>query len=225
MSVEVEGMQASQRGASSARMALYVALGDSFSAGSGCKPGEEWPARLAAALRRGNPRLGFRNLATHGASSDDVLEQLPEALELEPGLVTVVCGTNDVLNSTRPDHVRYARNLALVFDRLQRSNPEVRIATATAPESWGFLELGPRTRARVEVGIRRLNAITRNVAAIHRVACLDVAEHGGLGDRANFAADGLHPSPLGHASAADAFGELVRQRYQIEPNANDGGRG
>ena len=200
----------------SAELSLYVAIGDSFSTGTGCPRGEAWPDRLAAALRRRHRRLRFRNLAEHGATSSEVLEQLPEALQLEPDLITLVCGPNDVLRSTRPDPDGYGRRLASAFERLRRANPDVRIATATAPVRWDFLDLGPRTRARVERGLARLNEATRRVAATHGVACLDVAVAPGLGDPANFAADGLHPSALGHARAAAGFVELVQQSFAIE---------
>ena len=199
-----------------AELRLYVAIGDSFTAGTGCAHGEAWPDRLAAKLRRRHRRLALRNLASHGATSAAVLDQLPEALQLEPDLVTVVCGPNDVLRSTRPDHEGYARRLTTIFVRLRDANPDVRIATATAPDRWDFLELGPRTRARVESGIERLNAATRSVAARHGVACLDVAAHPGLHDPENFAADGLHPSPLGHARAAAGFSFLLRNHFEVE---------
>jgi lysophospholipase L1-like esterase len=74
---------------SAERIATFVAMGDSFTAGTGALPGEAWPERLAAGL---GPRVQLHNLAVHGAMSADVLVQLPEALDLEPELVTVVCG-------------------------------------------------------------------------------------------------------------------------------------
>ena len=55
------------------------------------------------------PDFVYRNLAVDGATSADVLDQLGEALQLEPDLVTVVCGANDVLFSVRPDLDAYAR--------------------------------------------------------------------------------------------------------------------
>ena len=39
------------------QLSLYVAIGDSFTAGTGCAAGEAWPERLAAALRARNPSL------------------------------------------------------------------------------------------------------------------------------------------------------------------------
>lgn len=202
-----------------AELSLYVAVGDSFTAGTGCEPGESWAERLAAGLRRRNPSLAFRNLAVQGATSEEVLEQLPEAVELEPDLVTVVCGANDVLLKTRPDIPAYARRLASIISRLRGANPGVRVVTATAPERWDFLELRPRTRRRVEHGIERLNRATRTVAGSYGVPCLDVASHPGLSVVENFAPDGLHPSALGHARAARGFAALLADELGIDVHA------
>lgn len=187
----------------------YAALGDSFTAGTGCAPGESWADRLAARLGAGRPEFAYRNLAVEGATSADVLGQLGPALQLEPDLVTVVCGANDVLLRVRPDPHAYSRRLAGIVRRLREALPAVVIATATAPERWDFLELGPRTRRRVEGGIARFNAATRTVAEAHNLPCLEVAGHPGLADAENFIADGLHPSPLGHERAAVGFGRLL----------------
>lgn len=191
------------------RIRSYAALGDSFTAGTGCPPAERWPDRLASRLRGTNPEFVYRNLASEGATSADVLDQLGVALQLEPDLVTVVCGTNDVLLSVRPDVPRYARRLAGIFARLRTTVPGARVATATAPEAWHFLDLGPRTRDRVERGITELNQATREVAMTHGVPFLDVAHHPGLAEGENFCADGLHPSVLGHAKAAAGFERLL----------------
>jgi lysophospholipase L1-like esterase len=191
------------------RLSLYVALGDSFTAGTGCAPGEAWPERLAAALRERSPSLELRNLAVEGATSSEVLEQLPAALELEPDLVTVVCGANDVLRSTRPDPRLYGANLAMIIMRLQEALPGVRVVTATSPERWDFIDMGPRTRRRVERGISDVNRATREIAVALDVPCLEVSRDPGLADQRNFNADGLHPSPLGHRRAAEAFTQLI----------------
>ena len=183
----------------------YAALGDSFTAGTGCRPGERWADRLAASLGTGAPGFTYRNLAVEGASSTEVLDQLGPALQMEPDLVTVVCGVHDVLFSVRPDPARYARNLAGIVRRLRAALPAVRIATATAPEQWSFLELGPRTQARLERGTARFNAVTRTIAETHGLDLLEVADHPGLGEPANFVSDGLHPSADGHRQAAAGF--------------------
>ena len=78
----------------------YVALGDSFTAGLDPSGECRWADEVARAL----PGTQYANLASIGATSQDVEQfQLPEALALEPDLVTLVCGANDVLESVRPD--------------------------------------------------------------------------------------------------------------------------
>ena len=200
-------------------VSCYVALGDSFTAGTGSPEGLGWSHRIADGLRRRNAAFVYRNLAEDGATSADVLEQLGHALQLEADLVTVICGANDVLRSTRPDPSVYSRRLSEIFERLHHAGPRMIVVTATSPARWDFVSLGPRTRARVEAGMRDVNDVTRKVAVEHCVPCLDVADHPGLRDRDNFATDGLHPSIRGHARAARAFALLLRDGYGI-PIAN-----
>jgi lysophospholipase L1-like esterase len=197
------------------RVSCFVALGDSFTAGTGSPEGLGWADRIAKSLRGRHPGFVYRNLADDGATSADVLGQLGEGLQLEPDLVTVICGANDVLRSTRPDGSLYARRLTTIFERIKDAGSRVIVITATSPERWDFVPLGPRTRARVEGGMRKFNDVTRRVAEAHRVPCLDVADHPGLRDRDNFANDGLHPSISGHARAATAFAGLLRDGYRI----------
>ena len=115
------------------------------------RPGERWADRLAAGAARGHPALGYHNLAVDGATSADVLEQVGGRSQLEPDLVTVICGANDVLRSVRPDVDGYARAArgdprrpARAAAAGARSSPRPR------PRAGDFLELRPRTQARVE---------------------------------------------------------------------------
>jgi lysophospholipase L1-like esterase len=208
----------------SERLALYVALGDSFTAGTGAADGRAWPELLADRLRGRHPSLDLRNLAVEGATSDEVAEQVSEAIELEPDLVTVVCGANDVLRSTRPDPDRYAANLAVILGRLRVALPGVRIATATSPEGWDFLPVGPRTRRRIEAGVKECNEVTRGLSGLLGVPCLEVAGHPGLSNSENFSDDGLHPSTLGHTRAAEGFAALLADRLGLETGDTGGER-
>jgi lysophospholipase L1-like esterase len=198
-------------------VSTYVALGDSFTAGRESIEAERWADRLAAGLRAVNPALTYRNLAVDGASSAEVLEQLPEAIALQPDLVTVICGANDVLLTSRPDVEGYERRLSEILGRLRAELPDgAAILTATAPESWHFMDLRPRTKARLVKALSDLNSVTKAVAARHRVPCLDVAGHPGLTDRANFSADGLHPSSIGHERAVEEISLSLRAHFGIQ---------
>jgi phosphatidylinositol alpha 1,6-mannosyltransferase len=189
---------------------MYVALGDSFTAG--VEPGQpRWPDELAR-------QLGGRyvNLAEVGATSEQVeREQLERALELAPDVVTIVCGANDVLFSTRPDADEYEARLVRMFVRLKHELPDAELITATYPDISRFADLRPRTRARVEDGMRRFNAAVRGVARRYDVLLMDSTEHPAASDRATFAADGFHPSPEGHRRAAAEFLRALRKRLRL----------
>lgn len=187
----------------------YAALGDSFTAGTGSDEARTWADLLARRLARHTPGFVYRNLAVEGATSEQVLDQLAAAVELDADLVTVVCGVNDVLFSVRPDPEAYAARLSGMFTMLRRALPAARIATATAPESWEFFDMGPRTRRRLERGIVAFNVATRRVAGEHGALCLEVTGHPGLTHPENFVGDGLHPSAHGHDQAAAGFASLL----------------
>jgi lysophospholipase L1-like esterase len=180
----------------------YVAMGDSFTAGLDPEQGR-WPDELARAL---GPDVHYENLASIGATSEKVeRDQLPRAIELKPDVVTLVCGANDVLESTRPDPDTYAERLTGMFARLRRAAPHADILTATYPDLSRFLDLRPRSRARVEKGMGLFNAACRAVARRHRVALLEGSDHPAARHRGTFAEDGFHPSPEGHRKAAAEF--------------------
>lgn len=191
------------------RLTAFAAIGDSFTAGTGTRDGSCWADRLAGQLRRGSPGLRYSNLAQEGATTTDALAQLEPAIELGPDLATVICGANDVFATVRPRPDEIAGRLAGLIDALREGVPGALVVTATVPERWRFLELGPRTEARISRGIDALNCRIRELAAERRLPLLDVAVDRGLHDSENFAPDGLHPSSLGHERAAAAFMRLV----------------
>jgi phosphatidylinositol alpha 1,6-mannosyltransferase len=188
---------------------MYVALGDSFTAG--LEPGQpRWADELAKALGG-----HYVNLASVGATSEHVeTEQLERALELSPDVVTLVCGANDVLFDTRPDDDAYAARLSRMFARLRRELPGVHIVTATYPDISRFLDLRPRTQARVVEGMNRFNAAVRRVARRHDVVLMESFDHPLSKAREIYAEDGFHPSAEGHRQAAREFLRAIRKRFR-----------
>jgi lysophospholipase L1-like esterase len=197
-------------------MTTYVAMGDSFTAGLDPeKP--RWPDELARSL---GPNVHYENLAAVGATSEEVeREQLPRAVELKPDVVTLVCGANDVLESTRPDEDAYAVRLSRMFARLRRAAPHAEILTATYPDLSRFLDLRPRSRSRVERGMNRFNEVCRAVARRHRIAVLEASDHPEAEHRTTYADDGFHPSAEGHRRAAAAFLGNLTTRIQAKEGA------
>jgi lysophospholipase L1-like esterase len=195
----------------------YAALGDSFTAGRDSIDAERWADLLAAGMRRVNPELRYENLAVDGATSAEVLaEQVEPALALAPDFVTVICGANDVLLTTRPDVAGYTERIEQILARLRKGAPGAMLVTATAPENWQFMKLRPRTEARLLKATRSLNEVTRAAAERHGVLCLPVAGHEALRDPATFSADGLHPSSIGHRLVAEGTAVVLHEHFGIE---------
>jgi lysophospholipase L1-like esterase len=179
-------------------MRTYVALGDSLTHGTDPENEGRWPDVVAATLD-----LRYANFARVGATSRDVEEeQLHPALALEPDLVSVICGANDVLESVRPDVAGFADRLGRMFIRIRAVAPDALVFTATYPDLSRFVDLRERTRRRVRRGIEDVNSACRTVAGRHGVLVLDWADHPKTGDPAYRAGDGFHPSPQGHRRAA-----------------------
>jgi lysophospholipase L1-like esterase len=194
----------------------YVALGDSFTAGIDPSAGR-WPDEVAKALGDG---VHYENLATVGATSEDVeRDQVDRALALDPDVVSLVCGANDVLLSVRPDPDAYAARLGRMFGRLRAEAPAATVVTATYPDLSRFLDLRRRSRARVEQGMLVFNDICRTTASEHDVILLEGFDHPDTENRHVFAEDGFHPSPEGHRRAAEEFVDALSDRIgsQVRP--------
>lgn len=184
----------------------YVALGDSFSAGAADSGAPGFADRLAELLAPAD----YRNLAVAGSRTRDVVEgQLAAALALAPDVVTIVCGANDALLSVRPDVDGHAAAIERAFATLRLALPSARIATATTPDPARFLDLRPRSAARVSRAIGALNDATRASARRHGIPLLDFAAHPEAGVRGNYDSDGYHPTPAAAERAAEAFARAL----------------
>jgi lysophospholipase L1-like esterase len=137
----------------------YVAIGDSQTEGlwdvddSGALMG--FADRLAAAIDALHPGLTYANLAVRGKRIREVRdEQLPQALAMEPDLVTVCIGMNDV---TRPGPY-FDRALADLDDLHQRlAHTAATVVTTTFPDLTRILPIGRLLASRVV----RINATIR----------------------------------------------------------------
>jgi lysophospholipase L1-like esterase len=195
-------------------VATYVALGDSFTSGTDPVREGRWPDDVAGTL---GPSVAYANLAEVGATSRHVEEhQLPRGLALQPDLVTLICGANDVLETVRPEPEEFRERLSRMLEQIRTSAPDAAVVTATYPDLSRFLELRERTRERVRRGMRHFNDAVRAVSADHGALLLEWAEHPGTGHRGNFASDGFHPSPEGHRRAAAEVVAALEAQLEIE---------
>ncbi|MBU1589111.1 MAG: SGNH/GDSL hydrolase family protein [Actinobacteria bacterium] len=179
---------------------LYVALGDSAAQGIGAsRPDHSYVGVLARQLGDG---WRVVNLGISGATVRMVLDsELPAFRKLQPDLVTVSIGANDIAGF---DEQRFARDIRALFDAL----PDHAIV-ATVP-SFHFLPAEKRVRA--------ANRIITDAAAERGLAVAPLhartRRQGLWGVSTQFAGDLFHPNDRGYRVWASAFEPLVDSRVR-----------
>lgn len=201
-------MSSEQTAGPAPRWCRYVALGDSFTEGlwdaDPVQPDRlrGWADLLADRLstRRqaaGDPPLSYANFAVRGRLLGPIIrEQLPAALELEPDLVSLIGGGNDVL---RPavDVDAIAAELEYAVIRLRAAGIDVLLATGMDSVNSPLIRA---TRSRVAV----LNSHVWSMARRHDAFVLDVWGMRALRDWRMWSADRIHLTSEGHARVAQA---------------------
>jgi lysophospholipase L1-like esterase len=185
----------------------YVAIGDSSTEGLDDPDGRGgyrgWANRLAEHLARAQGSVLYANLGVRGRRTRDILEQqLGPALALEPGLVTVFSGTNDVV-ARRFDADRVAADMKEMQQALVRSGATV--LTFTLPDLAPVMPLARLIRDRV----LRLNEALRGAARSSGAILVDVAEHPVASDPRLWSPDRLHANALGHERIAAALAHAI----------------
>ena len=181
----------------------YVALGDSGAEGVGDEPHPDGSLRgmadrLAEILSEANPHLLYANLAVRGRRLAEVREeQLGPALALEPDLVTVIAGINDVLRP-RSDLDAALIHLDTMLRDLRAAGCTV--VTATYPDLSPINSIARLVRNRLHY----LNEGIRAIAWDKGALWVEAEDFPILADRRMWCEDRLHLSPEGHASLAAA---------------------
>jgi lysophospholipase L1-like esterase len=186
----------------------YVAIGDSQT--EGLWDGDDssglvgFADRLAVILDSHHPGLTYANLAIRGKRVADVIaEQLPQTLAMEPDLITVCAGMNDVI---RPDRSfdRALGALEHLYGQLAQSGATV--VTTTFPDITRMLPVGRLLAKRVV----KINELIRTAANRFEFRLVDLYGAASMMDPEIWSADRVHGSTKGHllfaAAAAEALG-------------------
>jgi acyl-CoA thioesterase-1 len=198
---------------------VYLAIGASDAAGIGAEPiTQGYVFQIAEELDERIDLVLFTNIAVPGAST----EQLDQALELllesdiEPGLVTVWTGANDLIRGEDVDD--FEDELEEIFERLRDRTDGV-IAAANLPD----LTQLPRfrddpdddvTQERVE----EFNEAIATQAEDHDVLVVDLYSEPVEDDLVSDE-DGFHPNNEGHRQIADHFLEVILPALGLAPAA------
>ena len=190
----------------------YVALGDSFTEGLNDADPERtdtyvgWADRLAAHLARmaseDNRTFGYANLAVRGRLLDDIVgSQVDDAMALEPDLVSIVGGGNDILRP-KADIDALAARLEKAVARLRAGGADVLLATPVDPRDAPLVKA---TRGRAATYTAHIWSIARR----HDACVIDLWGMAALRDWRLWAPDRIHLAPEGHRRVAlNAFTTL-----------------
>lgn len=178
---------------------LYVAIGDSAAQGIGAsRPDRSYVGVIADGLRDVTGRsVRVVNLSVSGATTTlAVRDQLPRFRKLQPDVVTVSIGANDIADW---NPVTFERNIRSIFAELP--------AHAVVADLPCFYF--PKNERKVAEANRMLRAIAREhglvVVPLHELT----RRQGLRGILTQFARDMFHPNDHGYAVWAEAFRPAV----------------
>lgn len=181
---------------------LYVAIGDSAAQGIGAsRPDHGYVGVLARSIRSRTDRtLRVANLGISGATLGLAIEsELPKLARLEPDIVTVCIGANDVANF---DEQRFGREIATLLDAVP--------SHAIVANLPSFYFLPGQKKARIANRLLRAAANQRGLTVVDLHSLTH--RQGLWGITTQFAGDLFHPNDRGYRVWAAAFEPAVARR-------------
>jgi lysophospholipase L1-like esterase len=199
----------------------YLALGDSFTIGTGTTPDRSFPAVLVNRWWDAGIECDLRNPAVNGYTTDDLIrEELPLVEAYAPDLVTVLIGANDIVAALRDDgavaaraETRYRAQLRRIHDRVRADAPAA-VRFGLPQPDWSLTAAGASfgQPAAIAAAIERFNGIAREEVERSGGAYVDIFPLMRAEMRKRMVApDGLHPSAEAYAEWADALGDRLRR--------------
>ena len=206
----------SPAGSGSGAVLRYVALGDSYTIGTSVAVPQRWPDQLVVRV----PELELvANLGVNGFTSADVIAvELPELAALEPDIVSVLIGVNDVVQGV--PEATYRRNVTLILDEVVALVGADRVVVVTTPDytvTPAGADYGDPTA--MAAGIRANNAVITELAGTRGIVVVDIHDISleAAFDRSLVASDGLHPSGAQYARWVERIAPVVRAIAAAEP--------
>jgi lysophospholipase L1-like esterase len=198
----------------------YVALGDSFTEGVGdpdpARPNgvRGWADRVAEVLARhateGDREFGYANLAIRGRKLQPILdEQLEPAISLEPDLVTIHGGGNDVLRP-RVDLDSLAAAYDAAVARIRATGAHVVVFTIADPGGRG-----PFAAMRGRMAV--FNELVREISDRHDTSLVDMWRMRDQSMAEVMDVDRMHLNPVGHQHIAFAVLEALGVDHDEQP--------
>lgn len=193
---------------------IYLALGDSYTIGTGAShESRNWPslvaARIEGATRR---RVELVNPAVNGFTTVDLIaKELGYISDLKPDLVSVLIGVNDLVQGRRLE--QYRESLVEIYDAIPR---KAKTAAVSIP-NWSIVpaarDFGDPSRLRAVT--EEFNEVAHREATSRGFMWIDLTEVSSRPTHtpAWIAADNLHPGDDQYAAWADVVWDAVRDEW------------
>ncbi|MFA5131534.1 MAG: SGNH/GDSL hydrolase family protein [Patescibacteria group bacterium] len=184
---------------------VYVALGDSLTAGTGATDySESYPYLLAQYFAGNDYRILLYDRAVPGAKTSDLLVSLlPAAIRDNPDVVTLLIGVNDVHGQV--SQADFRANYDAILSRLS-TETKAKIVIINIPYLGAGNLLLPPYNTLFDFRTREFNKIIAELAAKYQLKEVDLYtqtvalfKEGG----SHYAADFFHPSAEGYKIWAD----------------------
>jgi acyl-CoA thioesterase-1 len=190
---------------------VYVALGDSTGAGVGAGDGG-YVARLYKRLLERRPESKLSNLCISGATTADLLRsQLDRGVALNPDLVTVGIGINDIGHGLTLE--QFSRNYEQILSTLKEKT-HARIVVSNLPDVSSAPRIPGPLRSEYQRQIEQFSERLGEIANRHGVTVFDIhsitkAELPSHPEY--FSSDGFHPSDQGYELWASEMWPTVEE--------------
>ena len=177
---------------------LYVALGDSTGAGVGARDGG-YVARLFNRLVERRPESKLSNLCVSGATTADLVrDQLERGVALNPDLVTVGIGINDIGHGLTLE--QFSANYEEILSTL-REKTHALIVVTNLPDISSAPRIPNSLRSEYQRQIEEFGKRLEEIADRHGVTIFDIytiTKQELPSHPEYFSADGFHPSDDGY---------------------------
>ncbi len=191
-----------------AKTIRYLAVGDSFTIGTGSPQTSSFPSRLADRWKAAGCTVELKNVAVNGFTTEDVIdEELPELGTFRPSFVTIAVGANDIVRGNTAEGYRV--NTRKILAAVRASGAQVVVLPqpdwSRSPVAADFGD-----RESLASAIRRFNEILASEATAAGARYVDLSplmEKQAI--EKQVASDGLHPSAAAYDAWADALAKAL----------------
>lgn len=192
----------------------YVALGDSYSIGTGVAPQEAWPVVLTEHLKTGGLSISLvANPGRNGWTTVDAQQwEIPVLRKSSASFATLMIGVNDWLQNSTDD--RFRENFSDLLEDILSELPANKILVINIPDFSATPKGATFSPGRdIQKGIAQFNRIIAQVCKEKGVLVVDIytVSQKMRFDPSLISADGLHPSAKGQLLFEQAIYPFAKQ--------------